>query len=42
GASKLLHALGLSYTRPTYTLQQADPAKQQTFVEDTFPALKKS
>lgn len=42
GASKLLHSLGLSYTRPTYTLQKADPAQQQTFVKDTFPALKKS
>ena len=42
GASKLLHALGLSYTRPTYTLQKADPVQQQTFVEETFPILKKS
>jgi transposase len=42
GASKLLHSLGLSYTRPTYTLQKADPAKQNTFVQETFPSLKKS
>jgi transposase len=42
GVSKLLHALGLSYTRPTYTLKKADPAKQETFRQDTFPAVKKS
>lgn len=42
GASKLLHSLGLSYTRPTYTLQKADPVKQNTFVQETFPSLKKS
>ncbi|WP_251047706.1 IS630 family transposase [Planococcus sp. ISL-110] len=41
GASKLLHSLGLSYTRPTYTLEKADPVKQALFVKETFPALKK-
>ena len=29
------------YTKPTYTLAAADPVKQQQFVEETFPALKK-
>jgi transposase len=42
GSSKLLHSLGLSYTRPTYTLQKADPAEQNTFVQETFPSLKKA
>lgn len=42
GASKLLHALGLSYTRPTYTLKKADPDKQKAFVQETFPSVKKS
>lgn len=42
GASKLLHSLGLSYTRPTYTLEKADPVKQEIFVQETFPALKKA
>lgn len=42
GASKLLHSLGLSYTRPTYTMQKADPQQQRKFKEETFPALKKS
>lgn len=42
GMSKLLHRLGFSHTRPTYTLKNADPAKQQTFVEETFPMLKKT
>ncbi len=41
GVSKLLHALGLSYTRPTYVLAKADPAKQKAFMEKTFPELKK-
>jgi transposase len=42
GASKMLHSLGLSYTRPTYTLKKADKEKQDEFVLETFPALKKS
>ena len=42
GVSKLLHALGLSYTRPTYVLAKADPAKQKAFLEKTFPELKKT
>lgn len=42
GVSKLFHALGLSYTRPTYTLKKADPERQRQFKEETFPALKKS
>lgn len=41
GVAKLLHALGLSYTRPTYTLKKADPEQQRIFKEETFPALKK-
>lgn len=42
GVSKMLHALGLSYTRPTYTLEKADPEKQRTFSEETFPECKKN
>lgn len=42
GASRLLHSLGLSYTRPTYTLKKADPAKQEKFRDETFPELKKT
>ncbi|EIM06493.1 transposase [Planococcus antarcticus DSM 14505] len=42
GASRLLHSLGLSYTRPTYTLKKADPVKQEKFRVQTFPALKKT
>lgn len=41
GISKMMHRLDLSYTKPTYTLDTADEAKQQVFVETTFPALKK-
>ena len=40
--SLLLERLGLSYTRPTYTLEKADPEKQRQFKEETFPALKKT
>lgn len=36
GISRLLHALGLSYTRPTYVLAKADPTKQKEFREETF------
>ncbi|GGB51833.1 hypothetical protein GCM10011409_31760 [Lentibacillus populi] len=42
GMSRVLHSLGLSYTRPTYTLEKADPEKQKEFIEVTFPALKKT
>lgn len=42
GVSRLLHDLGLSYTKPTYTLAKADPVKQQEFREVTFPAYKKT
>ncbi|MDQ0194359.1 putative transposase [Paenibacillus wynnii] len=42
GASKVLHYLGFSYTKPTYTLARADLDKQNAFKEDIFPALKKS
>lgn len=42
GMSKLLHRMGFSNTRPTYTLAKADPEKQKTFIEETFPALKKA
>lgn len=41
GISKMVHRLGLSYTKPTYTIAAADEAKQQVFTEVTFPALKK-
>lgn len=42
GVSILLHDLGLSYTKPTYTLANADPIKQKQFIEETFPTLKKT
>ncbi len=42
GMSKLLHRLGFSYTKATYTLESADPDEQETFRNKTFPALKKS
>lgn len=41
GVSKMMHRLGLSYTKPTYTLAAADEKKQKEFVETTFPRLKK-
>ena len=41
GMSKLLERMGFSRTCPTYTLAKAGPEKQQTFKEETFPALKK-
>lgn len=41
GVSKLMERMGMSYTKPTYTLAAADPVKQQQFVEETFPAIKK-
>jgi transposase len=41
GVSKMMHRLGLSYTKPTYTLAAADEEKQKDFVENTFPKVKK-
>lgn len=41
GISKLMHRMGLSYTKPTYTLAAADEEKQRQFVETIFPRLKK-
>lgn len=41
GASKLMHRMELSYTKPTYTMAAADEQKQKQFVEETFPRLKK-
>jgi transposase len=42
GMSVLLHRLGLSHTKATYTMELADPAEQEAFKTETFPALKKS
>lgn len=42
GVDGLLHRLGLSCTRPTYTLKKADPEKQKKFVDVIFPELKKN
>lgn len=41
GVSKMMERLDLSYTKPTYTLAQADEEKQKEFVETTFPEVKK-
>jgi transposase len=41
GMVKVLHRLNLSFTRPTYTLEKADPKKQEKFIEQ-FELLKKS
>lgn len=41
GMIKLLHRNGLSYTRPTYSLEKADKAKQEEF-KNNFKLLKKS
>lgn len=41
GMSILLKRLGFSHTRPTYTLEKADIEKQELFINETFPALKK-
>jgi transposase len=35
GISKMMHRLGLSCTKPTYTLAAADEEKQKVFVETT-------
>ena len=42
GMSKLLERMGFSHTRPTYTLEKADAEKQDYFMNETFPALKKT
>lgn len=41
GMLNLFERMGLSYTRPTYTLAKADPEKQEQFRE-TFETLKKT
>lgn len=41
GTRELLYRLKLSFTVPTYTLAKADPAKQDTFVQE-FEAYKKT
>lgn len=41
GMLNLFYRLGLSYTRPTYTLDKADPKKQEQF-RKTFETLKKN
>jgi len=40
GVTTLLHRLGFSYTRPSYTLKKADPEKQEQFKKE-FNDLKK-
>lgn len=41
GVRKVLHRLGFSYTKPTYTLAKADPEKQEAFKHE-FEELKKT
>jgi len=41
GVSKVMEHMNMSFTKPTYTLAAADPIKQQHFVDETFPVLKK-
>ena len=41
GTRDLLYRLGLSYTKPTYTLEKADPVKQAAFLE-AFEYVKKN
>jgi putative transposase len=41
GMRNLFERIGLSYTRPTYTLKKADPEKQAVFKEE-FEQLKKT
>lgn len=40
GMNRLLHRLNLSYTKPTYSLEMADPNKQEEF-KSSFEVLKK-
>lgn len=42
GMSLIMERLGLSHTRPSYTLANADPEKQREFREEIFPAIKKN
>ena len=42
GMSLIMERLGLSHTRPSYTLANADPEKQRKFREETFPSIKKT
>jgi len=41
GTANLLHRMKLSFTRPTYTLANADPQKQEAYLQD-FDLLKKT
>jgi putative transposase len=41
GLRNLFKRIGLSYTRPTYTLKKADPKKQETFIKE-FERIKKT
>lgn len=41
GTRDLLYRLNLSFTKPTYTLEKADPAKQEVFKQD-FETIKKN
>ncbi|WP_194466080.1 helix-turn-helix domain-containing protein, partial [Lentibacillus kapialis] len=41
GVRTLLHRLGMSYTKPTYTLAKADPEKQEAFTKE-FESAKKN
>jgi len=41
GIRNLFERIGLSYTRPTYTLKKVDPIKQEAFIKE-FEQLKKT
>jgi putative transposase len=41
GMRNLFERIGLSYTRPTYTLKKADPEKQASFINE-FEHIKKT
>ena len=41
GITRMLDRMGLSYTRPTYVLANADKAKQEQFIQD-FELIKKT
>lgn len=41
GVRNIFERLGLSYTRPTYTLKKADPEKQESFINE-FEKVKKT
>ncbi|MCV4234495.1 hypothetical protein OHJ21_25320 [Virgibacillus sp. LDC1] len=40
--SVMLHRLGLSHTKATYTMKLADLEEQTVSISEVFPALKKS